>query len=88
MLCVLLGASGDLFHRTDPKICHAICGGPALMGNIMLLIPGIPFTNSIRDMLSGDTMSGLLRMCECLLRTVAVAAGFVGVMTLLGVAGI
>ena len=61
---------------------------PALMGNIMLLIPGIPFTNSIRDMLSGDTMSGLLRMCECLLRTVAVAAGFVGVMTLLGVAGI
>ena len=54
----------------------------------MLLIPGIPFTNSIRDMLSGDTMSGLLRMCECLLRTVAVAAGFVGVMTLLGVAGI
>ena len=75
-----------------------ICGAGALLpaihtdmvmiGAIMLLIPGIPFTNSIRDMLSGDTMSGLLRMCECLLRTVAVAAGFVGVMTLLGVAGI
>ena len=64
---------------------------PVLVMEVPLLvplIPGIPFTNSIRDMLSGDTMSGLLRMCECLLRTVAVAAGFVGVMTLLGVAGI
>ena len=81
-------ALGGLFLGLIRKYVMAYAVDPALMGNIMLLIPGIPFTNSIRDMLSGDTMSGLLRMCECLLRTVAVAAGFVGVMTLLGVAGI
>ena len=44
-----------------------------IMGNIMLLIPGLVFTNSIRDMLNGDTMTGLLRVCESLLRTVAIA---------------
>ena len=81
-------ALGGLFLGLIRKYVMPYAVDPALMGNIMLLIPGIPFTNSIRDMLSGDTMSGLLRMCECLLRTVAVAAGFVGVMTLLGVAGI
>lgn len=46
-----------------------------VIGNIMLLIPGIPLTNSIRDMLSGDTMSGILRMCESLLMAVAIAGG-------------
>ena len=55
-----------------------------IMGNIMLLIPGLVFTNSIRDMLNGDTMTGLLRVCESLLRTVAIAAGFIFVMTLFG----
>ncbi|MCI8402273.1 MAG: threonine/serine exporter family protein [Lachnospiraceae bacterium] len=48
-----------------------------LIGNIMLLIPGIPLTNSIRDMLSGDTMSGILRLCESLLLAVAIAGGMV-----------
>ncbi|MCI6867235.1 MAG: threonine/serine exporter family protein [Lachnospiraceae bacterium] len=57
---------------------------PALMGNIMLMIPGIPFTNAIREMLAGDTMSGMLRLCESLLRTIALAAGFIGAMSLMG----
>lgn len=32
------------------------------IGNIMLLIPGIAFTNSLRDMFSGDTLTGLIRV--------------------------
>lgn len=46
------------------------------IGNIMLLIPGIPLTNAIRDMFQGDTISGLLRFCEALLLAICVAAGF------------
>ncbi len=46
------------------------------IGNIMPLIPGILFTNSLRDMISGDTVSGLLRLCNALLGSVAVAMGF------------
>ena len=46
------------------------------IGNIMLLIPGIAFTNSVRDMFSGDTITGLLRFIESLLLAVTIALGF------------
>ena len=34
------------------------------IGNIMLLIPGVALTNSLRDMFSGNTISGLMRFIE------------------------
>lgn len=46
------------------------------IGNIMLLIPGILLTNSLRDMIGGDTVSGILRLCNALLGSVAIAIGF------------
>ena len=54
------------------------------LGNIMLLIPGLALTNTIRDMMNGDTVSGLLRMCDSLLRALAIAAGFISIITLTG----
>ena len=50
----------------------------------MLLIPGLALTNAIRDMMNGDTVSGLLRLCDSLLRALAIAAGFISIMTLIG----
>ena len=47
-----------------------------VIGNIMLLIPGIALTNSIRDMFSGDTISGLLRFTEALILSIFIAWGF------------
>lgn len=46
-----------------------------LIGDIMLLIPGIPMTNSIRNMLVGDTISGIVRLAESLMWAVAIAGG-------------
>ena len=46
------------------------------IGNIMLFIPGIAFTTSLRDMFSGDTITGFIRFCESLLLAVIVALGF------------
>lgn len=54
------------------------------IGNVMLLIPGISFTTSLRDMISGDTISGLLGLCEALLRAVAIAIGFALILWPLG----
>ena len=51
--------------------------------NIMLVIPGIQFTNSLRDMINGDTISGLLNLTEAILKALAVAAGFALAMQLL-----
>ncbi|MCI2048021.1 MAG: threonine/serine exporter family protein [Faecalibacterium sp.] len=50
--------------------------GSISIGNVMLLIPGIALTNSIRDMFSGDTISGLLRFSEALISSAAIAWGF------------
>lgn len=47
-----------------------------MIGDIMLLIPGISFTNALRDLFVGDTISGLLRMMEALLQAGVIACGF------------
>ena len=46
-----------------------------IIGNIMLLIPGIPFVNSMRDIFVGDTITGLLSAFEAVLRALGIAAG-------------
>ena len=48
-----------------------------IIGNIMLLIPGIALTNSLRDMISGDIMTGMLRFFDAVLVAAAIAAGYI-----------
>ena len=55
-----------------------------MIGGIMLLIPGIALTNSIRDLLAGDIGTGLLRLANSLLLAAAVAFGFALPMILKG----
>lgn len=56
-----------------------------MIGNIMLLIPGLMLTNAIKDMMNGDTMAGFLRFCEALLTALAIALGFWCAMIVTGV---
>ena len=46
-----------------------------VIGALMLLVPGLLFTNSLRDVLFGDTNSGLQRLVQVLLIAVAIAIG-------------
>jgi uncharacterized membrane protein YjjP (DUF1212 family) len=55
-----------------------------IIGGFMLLIPGIALTNSLRDMISGDIMSGMLRFFDAVLVAAAIAAGFILAASLLG----
>ena len=48
------------------------------------MIPGIQLTSSLRDMINGDTISGLLNMCEALLKAISVALGFTLVLIAVG----
>lgn len=47
-----------------------------MIGNIMLVIPGVLLTTSIRDMINGDVISGAIGFCEAILTAMAVALGF------------
>ena len=49
--------------------------GPIISGTIMLFVPGVAITNSIRDFLSGDMLAGVTRMVEAILTAVSLAAG-------------
>ncbi len=55
-----------------------------MIGDIMLLIPGIATTMSVRDILVGDTISGITKLLECILWAACLAAGFVLAMMLCG----
>ena len=47
-----------------------------LIGDIMLLIPGLAMTNAIRNILVGNTISGVVRLAESLIWAAALAGGF------------
>ena len=71
-------------------ICAAGRALPALnadkimIGDIMLLIPGMIMTNSVRNILVGDTIYGLMRLIESLLWAGALACGFMAAIWLIG----
>ncbi len=74
------------------SVCAILCArlfpgvseDTVIIGNIMILIPGIALTNSIRDLFSGDLMSGILRLLESILQALAIAAGYVLAAFLMG----
>nr|WP_300005736.1 threonine/serine exporter family protein [Tissierella sp.] len=46
-----------------------------IIGSIMYLLPGVSITNSIRDTMSGDSLSGLSKGMEAILSALAIAFG-------------
>ncbi len=48
---------------------------PVIIGTLMNLVPGVALTNFMRDVLSGDLISGLSRLTEALLIAFAIALG-------------
>jgi len=58
-----------------------------MIGDIMLLIPGIALTNALRDLFVGDTISGILRLLEAVLQAGIIACGFALAILTGGMAG-
>ncbi len=59
-----LGALG-LLHNTDT----------AIIGSLMLLVPGLLFVNAMRDIIYGDSNSGINRIMQVLLVAAAICLG-------------
>ena len=66
------------------KTGSALGYGEVIIGNIMLLVPGVAFVNGLRDMFSGDTMSGILTVCESVILAVFLAGGSFAAIVLWG----
>ncbi len=54
-----------------------IAGNPdaVIIGALMILVPGLLFTNAMRDIIYGDTNSGMNRIVQVLLIAMAIAMG-------------
>lgn len=53
-----------------------------IIGTIMLEIPGLSFGNSLRDMLSGDTLAGAMRFIQTVLQALMIALGYIAALVL------
>ena len=84
-------ASSNLLISFITGLCVGLCCNvmpflhmdKILIGDIMLLIPGLAMTNAFRNILVGNTISGVIRITECLIWAGALAGGFMTSMIVL-----
>ncbi len=81
---IILSAFLTLAALIGPKFFPVLNSDLIIIGDIMLLIPGLAFCNSIHDMVMGDTISGVLSLIEAMLRALAIAIGYVAVWGIMG----
>ena len=55
-----------------------------MIGNIMVLIPAVGLTNALRDLLTGHSIAGTVRIIESVTYALAIAAGFLTAALFLG----
>lgn len=65
------------------RLIPALHADKIMIGDIMLQIPGLLLINGLRDMLLGDTMTGLFRTIDALLTAAFIAVGFAGALLVL-----
>lgn len=53
-----------------------------IIGTLMMLVPGVAVTNSIRDIIAGDLVAGLMKMVEALMVATAIAVGTGGALAI------
>ncbi|MBQ9123937.1 MAG: threonine/serine exporter family protein [Lachnospiraceae bacterium] len=75
VLTMLCSGAAGLMALLSVKLGIGQSLDQIIIGNIMLLTPGIALTNSLRDLIRGDLISGLLVLCEAVIRAVAIALG-------------
>lgn len=77
-------AVGTLISLTT-KWAPSLHSDKIIIGDIMLLIPGLAFTNAVKNLFVGDTISGIVRIIETALCALALAFGFALASSLVGV---
>ena len=81
---IILSAILTFSALIGQRIFPGLNSDMVIIGDIMLLIPGLAFCNSIHDMVMGDTISGVLSLFETILRALAIAIGYVAIWALMG----
>lgn len=81
---IILSALLTMMALAGKIMFPALNSDTIIIGDIMLLIPGLAFCNSIHDMVMGDTISGVLSMADAVLRALSIAIGYAAVWAVMG----
>ncbi len=73
---LICGVAGSILGTLAARLFPTASSFYINLGNIMLFIPGIALTTSIRDMFSGDTISGIMKFVETMLVSLMIAWSF------------
>lgn len=68
-------AAAAILARSATLVIASTDYNSIIIGALMIFVPGVAITNSIRDFLSGDMLSGLARATEAILIAISLAAG-------------
>lgn len=77
---MILGFSSVMFHHLGFIQDYQ----SVITGTSMILVPGIAITNSLRDIIGGDYVSGVSRLGEAILIAASIAVGVGVVLSILG----
>ena len=80
----ICSAAVTLLTFTSLKLGIIPQSDEVIIGNIMLLIPGLGLTNAIRDLFTGDSLAGTLRTLEAVLCAIGIAGGYLVVSLAIG----
>ena len=71
--------AGGLWVSFAALFCHDIglisAYDTVIIGSIMYLVPGLPLTNAVRDLISGDLITGISKLTEAMIVAAGIAAG-------------
>lgn len=80
---IICGALIAALAATSVHLGYASNLDKIIIGSIMGLVPGLAFTNSMRDIIAGDLMAGVTKVTEALLIGAGIAVGAAIPLTLL-----
>lgn len=76
MIQTILGsACVTLYGLLIARIFPILNMDKIIIGGLIILVPGVPFTTSIRDLFNGDYLSGTIRLIDALLVALCMAIG-------------
>lgn len=81
---VICAAVSALLALVAVKYRLADSADMVIIGNVMLLIPGVELVNSMRDFIAGDIQAGIMHFTEAMFLAVGIALGAAAVLTYLG----
>jgi len=80
----LIAGANAVFGATLLNRWLGVPVGPVVAGGIMILVPGLAFTNALRDAISGDLVSATARGLEAFVKVTALAIGVGSALFLVG----